>query len=119
LKLAYGEGIIVAVLAPIVIFLFGKISILQTFFSVFALIGLWTLVSAYLFSTTRERMYYVSWGLIVLAISSAFVIHIQYAIALILIAIIASLLINVATRKSAPNTRDVKVDQSRSNSKSV
>jgi hypothetical protein len=111
MRLAYGEGVIIALLAPFVVYLFGKISILQTLFSVFALLGIWTLVSAFLLMAVKERIYYLSWGLILLGISSAFIVHIQYAIGFILIAIIAALLINVATRKSEPKTTNVRVDQ--------
>ncbi len=112
MRLAYGEGIIVAILAPLVVLLFGKITVLQTFFAVFLLVGLWTLVSAFLLMALRVRMYYVAWGLILSSVSSAFIIHIQYAIALILIAIIAALLINVVTRKNPPEAQGMKVDQS-------
>jgi hypothetical protein len=107
MRLAYGEGIILAVLAPFVVFLFNKINIFQTFFSVFALIGLWTLISAVVLMGERERIYYLTWGLLLLSISSAFITRIEYALAFILLAIIASLLINVATRKSGPRARNI------------
>lgn len=111
MRLAYGEGVILAVLVPFVVYLFGKITILQTFFSVFALIGLWTLISALILMGARERIYYLTWGLILLSISSAFVTRIQYAVAFILLAIIASLLINVTTRKSGPNKKNLPYNQ--------
>jgi hypothetical protein len=101
-RLAYGEGVIIAILAPFVILLFGKITVLQTFFSVFFLVGVWTLLSAFMLMKEKDRIFYVTWGLILASISSAFITHVQYAIALILIAIIAVLLINVATRKTQP-----------------
>ncbi|HYB04040.1 MAG TPA: hypothetical protein VED17_06240 [Nitrososphaerales archaeon] len=112
MRLAYGEGVIVAILAPFIVLLFGKITVLQTFFAVFLLLGLWTLVSAFLLMALKDRIYYITWGMILSCLSTAFIIHIQYAIALILIAIIAALLINVATRKNPPKTQGVKVDQS-------
>ena len=112
MRLAYGEGVIVAILAPFIVLLFGKITVLQTFFAVFLLLGLWTLVSAFLLMALKDRIYYITWGLILSCFSSAFIIHIQYAIALILIAIIAALLINVATRKNPPKAQGMKVDQS-------
>ncbi len=113
MRLAYGEGAIIAILAPFIVYLFGKITLLQTFFSVFALFGLWTIISAFMLMRTKERIFYITWGLIALSISSAFVVHIQYAIALFLIAVIASLLINVATRKSPRKTADVQIDQNK------
>jgi hypothetical protein len=112
MRLAYGEGVIVAILAPFIVLLFGKITVLQTFFAVFLLVGLWTLVSAFLLMALKDRIYYITWGLILSSFSSTFIIHIQYAVALILIAIIAALLINVATRKNPPKALGMKVDQS-------
>jgi hypothetical protein len=111
LRLAYGEGVIIAVLAPFVVLLFGKITVLQTFFSVFALVGLWTVLSAFILMGQKNRIFYLSWGLILLGLSSAFITHLQYAIALILIAIMASLLINVATRKNYPKTTSVQLSK--------
>ena len=113
MRLAYGEGAIIAILAPFIIYLFGKITLLQTFFSVFALFGLWTIISAFTLMREKDRIFYITWGLIALSFSSAFVVHIQYAIALFLIAVIAALLINVATRKSQRQASNIRIDQSK------
>ncbi len=119
MRLAYGEGVIIAILAPFIVYLLGlgKITILQTFFSIFALVGLWTLLSAFMLMAEKDRIYYITWGLILTGFSSLFIIRIAYAIALILIAIIAALLINVATRKSQSKTSSLQVDQSNNSSK--
>jgi hypothetical protein len=111
MRLAYGEGVIIAVLAPLVVLLIGKITVLQSLFAIFALMGLWTLVSAFILMAEKERMYYLAWGLILASFSSAFIAPLQYAAALILVAIIAALLINVATRKNSPKTTNVRLDQ--------
>jgi len=111
MRLAYGEGIILAVLAPFVVFLFTKITLFETLFSVFALVGLWTLISAFVLMGERARIYYLTWGLIILSISSAFITHIQYAIGFVLIAIIAALLINVSTRKNMPSQKNIPYTQ--------
>lgn len=116
MRLAYGEGVLVAILVPFIVYLLGigKFTILETLFSVFALVGLWTIISAFVLMRERDRVYFFTWGLIVLSISSAFVVHIQYSIALILIAIIAALLFNVATRDRS--TRSPKISYNQSNS---
>jgi len=49
--------------------------------------------------------------LILASISSAFIIRIEYAIALVLVAIIAALLINVATRRNSTKAGDMRMDQ--------
>ena len=112
MRLAYGEGVIIAILAPLVVLLIGKITVLQTFFAIFALLGLWTLVSAFILMAEKDRMVYIAWGLILGSFSSAFIAPLQYAVALILVAIIAALLINVASRKNPQKTANVKLDQS-------
>jgi len=114
MKLAYGEGALVAILAPFVVYLIGKINLNETFFLVFALLGIWTLVSAFALVTQQDKFPYIAWGLVLASFSSVFITQIQYAVALIILAIIASLLINVATRKSRPKTSQVKMDQSKS-----
>jgi len=113
MRLAYAEGLILAVLAPFVVYFLGigKLTLLETLFSVFALIGIWTILSAFALISAGDRIFYVTWGLVLLSFSSLFVTHIQYAIALILIAIIASLLINSATRREKGKISNVKVGQ--------
>jgi len=122
LRLAYGEGVVIAILAPIIVFLLGigKITALQTLFLIFLLFGVWTLIAAFTLVGQKDRIYYFSWGLILASISSAFITHIEYAIALILLAIVVSLLVNVATRKSTPKTSNVQqLGQGRTNSNSL
>jgi uncharacterized membrane protein len=112
MKLAYGEGALVAILAPFVVYLFGKINLPETFFLIFALLGFWTIVAAFTIVTAQDKFPYFGWGLVLASISSAFVTRIQYAVALIILAIIASLLINAATRKSQPKSQ-VRPDQNK------
>ena len=117
MRLAYYEGVLVAILAPIVVYLFGfgKIDLLETSFLVFLFLGVWTLVSVFTLMFGRARMYYIVWGLILASFSSIFIIRIQYALALIILAVLASVLINVATRKIEPKKNQIRLDQNKSN----
>lgn len=99
MRVAYGEGVIVAIILPFVFLLVGLIKLDDTLFLVLLLFGLWTLVSALLLARLSERNFYLTWGLVLSCLSTVFVINVAYAIALVLIAIIASLVINVSTRK--------------------
>ena len=98
MRLAYGEGALVAILAPIIAALFGLITVYETFFLIFLLFGAWTILSSFIFVVQNQRIYYLSWGLVLACISSAFITKIQYALALILIAVIAVLFVNAFTR---------------------
>jgi len=118
MKLAYGEGLVLAVLVPIVVYLLGFLSLPRTFFLFFLLAGVWTIVSAFAFSKARERIYYVAWGLILASLASYFAIQLQYAVALTILAVIASILLNVATR-SNNSARDIKKSPERATSSSV
>jgi len=115
MRLAYGEGVLVAILVPFIVYLLGigRFTLPETLFSVFALVGLWTVISAFVLMRERDRVYYFTWGLIILSISSAFVVHIQYAIALILIAIIVALLYNVATRDRSARSPKISYNESK------
>ena len=58
--------------------------------------GLWTVVAAFTIFDVSERMFYLGWGVVVAALSTFDVFNnFNYTIALILIAIVALILINV------------------------
>jgi len=108
MRIAYGEGGVVAILLPFVLLFLGLLTALMTFFLIFFLFGVWSLVSSFVLAKKEERNIYLTWGLILSCASTIFVISISYAIALILIAIIASLFIFVATReKHKPPTPSI------------
>jgi len=100
MRVAYGEGVIVAILLPFVLLLLKLVNLDDTLFLVLLLFGLWTLVAALVLVRETERNFYSIWGLVLSCLSSAFVIPITYAAALVLIAIIAGVFINVSTRSS-------------------
>ncbi len=98
--MAYGEGIVVAILLPFILLLFGIIKLPDTLFLVLLLFGVWTIVSAFTFARYEERNFFLTWGLIISCTSTIFVIYIGYAIGLILVAIVASVFLYVSTRKT-------------------
>lgn len=100
MRIAYGEGVVVAILLPFVLLLFGLVSLSVSLFLILLLFGLWTLVSAFAIARKEERNYFLLWGLILACVSTIFVIPVAYAIGLVLIAIIASVFIYASTRKS-------------------
>ncbi|MDG6994454.1 MAG: hypothetical protein JRN52_00910 [Nitrososphaerota archaeon] len=99
MRLVYGEGAIVAILAPVVVYLVGIISVTQMLFLSIVLFGLWTIASAILFASGREKLYYFAWGLVIASVSTAFVIQLAYSAALVLISIIAVIIYSASQRK--------------------
>jgi len=104
MRLAYGEGFLVAILAPVVVYLFGQVNPKDTFFLIFLLTGAWTIFYSFVFLKQNERIYYLSWGLVLASVSTAFVALFQYALALILVAIIAVIFVNAATKRKSPKS---------------
>ena len=100
MRIAYGEGCLVAILLPFVLFFLGLVNIAQTIFLVLALFGLWTIVSGFVLANYDERNYFVTSGIVLTCVSTLFVIQVTYAIALILIGLIASIFIYASTRGS-------------------
>ena len=84
--MAYGEGVVVAVLVPFVLLFLGLVSLSVTLFLFLLLLGVWTLISAFLLAKKAEKNFFLTWGLILACASTIFVIPVSYAIALILIA---------------------------------
>ena len=99
MRIAYGEGIVVAVLLPIVLYVFHVVSFYYALFLVVLLFGLWTVVSSFLLVGREELRVYLVWGVILSCASSIFVIAFAYALGLILIAIIASVFVFVSARR--------------------
>ena len=114
MRIAYGEGAVVAILLPFVLLFLGLVTLSVTFFLIFLFMGVWSLVSSFVLARKDERNFYLTWGLILSCASTIFVLAVSYAIALILIAIIASLFIFVSTRKKPiPSTAPVQANNPR------
>ncbi len=96
MKLGYGAGVIIAVLLSAAAYLVGVIDILQMIALMLLLGGLWTVVAAFTIFDVSERSFYLGWGVVAAALSTFDIFNnFNYTIALILIAIVALILINV------------------------
>jgi len=96
LKLGYGAGVLIVVLLSFAAYFLGVITLLQTVALILLLGGLWTVVAAFTIFNDSERSFYLGWGVVVAALSTFDVFNnFNYTIALILIAIVALILINV------------------------
>jgi len=96
LKLGYGAGVLIVVLLSFAAYFLAIITILQTVALILLLGGLWTVVAAFTIFNDSERSFYLGWGVVVAALSTFDVFNnFNYTIALILIAVVALILINV------------------------
>jgi FtsH-binding integral membrane protein len=100
MRLLYGEGVLVAVLAPLVLLLVGAINPLQTLFLGGVLFGLWTVAFAIAWAGAGQKIYYLGWGIVVAALATIAEIPVRYSLAIVIVAIIGLIVYSAVTRKS-------------------
>ncbi|HUH82649.1 MAG TPA: hypothetical protein VLX33_02080 [Nitrososphaerales archaeon] len=100
MKPGWGIGMIIAVLLSVAVGLLGSFSLQATVSLLLLLAGLWTIVAAFIVVDRKDRSYYSAWGVVIAALSLAYLIPIQYELALVLLAIVALIVINVYIGKT-------------------
>jgi len=100
LKPGWGIGMIIAVLLSVAVGLLGSFSLQATVSLLLLIAGLWTIVAAFIVVDRKDRSYYSAWGVVIAALSLAYLIPIQYELALVLLAIVALIVINVYIGKT-------------------
>jgi len=94
--MSYLSGMVVALLLSVALGLFGVIDLYGVISLVLLLWGVWTVVAAFTVFGASERTYYTSWGVVLAVLSSFDVIrNLSYTIALVLMAVVALILVNV------------------------
>ena len=93
LKVTLGVGMILAVLVPLALFLFGVLNPLQGISALLLLAGLWTLIFGVFLGSREDRMAYGGWGLVVALFSTFILLPLQYTAGLVVVGIIALILI--------------------------
>ena len=98
MRISVGAGVLVAILAPLVIYFLGLESIFYALFEILLLVGEWLVISSYNVPQD-ERMMHLVVGLVVAPISLVFVAPITYAIAGILIMVIIAVVVVSSSKK--------------------
>jgi predicted MFS family arabinose efflux permease len=99
-----GMGLIICILVPVVLLLFGILDIVQTASGILLLCGLWAIVYGVAFGKIADRLYDVGAGVVVIAISTFVVLPLQYVAGLVLISIIAIVLTSIAMPRKKVKT---------------
>ncbi len=99
MKLSWEVGATVAVLVSVAAGLVG-LSLQGTITLILLLVGLWTLFSAFFIVEKKDRNYYAGWGVVIAGLSLSYFVKLQYALALIILAIVALIIINVYIGKT-------------------
>ena len=111
MRLGYGSGLIVAILLPIVLYLFGVTDALQSISALLLFCGLWT--AAYGLTAHVDKILYVGWGAGIAVLSTFILIPLTYSVALVLVVIIV-LIVASAARSRKTTSSATKTSASRS-----
>jgi hypothetical protein len=100
MKIGWGVGIAIAVLASLASFFFGLFGPLYSSSSIVFLVaaslllsGLWTIASAFLILEAKDRIYYSVWGVILFCLSLFAFVPPAYAAGILVVAIIFLILL--------------------------
>jgi hypothetical protein len=101
LKPGWGVGIIVAILIPVAVYLLSIVNFSGMVSMLLLLVGLWTIISAFAIVERKDRSYYSGWGVVIAVLSLFYFLpSLNYTIALVILAIVALIIINVYIGKA-------------------
>jgi hypothetical protein len=101
MKLSWGMGELVVILFSIAVYLFfPALGVSYTISLLLLLSGLWTLANGVFFVEKKDRNYYVSWGVVIAVLSAFAFLPANYALGLVLIAVVALILFTAYTYRS-------------------
>ncbi len=100
MKIGWGAGIAIAVLASLASFFFGLFGPLYSSSSIIFLVaaslllsGIWTIVSAFLILEVKDRMYYSVWGVVLFCLSLFAFLPPAFAAGVLVVAVIVLILL--------------------------
>ena len=99
MKLNYGMGILVVVLLSAAVGLLGILGAQGTVSLGMLLAGAWTFLAAFVIVEEAERSYYIGWGIIIAGLSLSYLVPIQDALAVIIVAMVALILVTAYRAK--------------------
>ena len=99
MKVGPGMGLIICVLLPLVLLLFGILDVTQTASGILLLGGLWAIAYGVLFGVARNKLYNIGSGIIVVAFSTFVFFPLQYVLGLVLISVMAIVVTSIATTR--------------------
>ena len=101
MRIQLGIGLIIAVLLPLALLLFGFLGPYETISAILLLAGLWILVFGVTYSSRGDRTYNVGIGLIIAILSTFYFIPLRYTFGLEIVAVIGVVVVSVVTKPKA------------------
>ncbi len=102
MRVGFGIGLLLCVLIPLALLLFGVVDVAQSASLVLLLGGLWAIAFGVAFANRRDRLYDVGFGIIVAVLSTFIILPVQYTAGLVVISIIGVVLASIAERPKTP-----------------
>ena len=91
----WGIGTVIAVLLAVAVGLLFSLSLQAIISLLLFMVGVWTVVAAFTVVDRKDRSYFSAWGAVIAAISLSYLVPLQYELALILLAVIAIIVVNL------------------------
>jgi hypothetical protein len=105
LKIGLGIGLLVCVLVPVALLLFGIVDDAQTAALILFLGGLWTVAFGAVFGGRKDLLYNVGFGIIIAVLSTFIFLPLQYTAGLVIISVVVLILTSIMVRpKTGPRT---------------
>jgi hypothetical protein len=105
LRIGLGLGLLVCVLVPVALLLFGIVDDAQTAALILFFGGLWTIAFGAVFGGRKDRLYNVGFGIIVAVLSTFIFLPLQYTAGLVVLSIVGLILASIVVRpKTGPRT---------------
>lgn len=105
MRIQLGIGLIIAVLLPLALLLFGVLGVYETISAALLLVGLWILVFGITFGSGTDRLYNVGIGLIIALLSTFYFVSLRYTFGLILVAVIGMVVISVVGKPKSGRSK--------------
>jgi hypothetical protein len=97
MKPSLGVGIILATLVSLVLYLFGLVGFTWLAVLLLLLNGLWIVVYGAVEAGSRDRLYYVGWGLVMAGLSTFAVLPLTYTLGVVLTLIIVVIAVRLVS----------------------
>ena len=108
MKVGLGIGLLVCVLVPVALLLFGIVDDAQTAALVLFLGGTWTVAFGVALGSRKDRLYNVGFGVLVAVFSTFIFLPLQYMAGLVVVSLVAIILASIVAR---PKTAQKPVPQ--------
>jgi predicted membrane protein len=98
LRVQLGIGLVIAVLLPLALLLFGALTPYGAIAAVLLLAGLWILVFGVTFGAKVDRIYNVAMGLIIAILCTFYFVPARFTLGLVVVAAIAMVVLSLVVK---------------------